>query len=175
VTGVPLGSLEPTFLQAASYEGHSSVASLPLAPFTWSGSLGPNSSLKWSFDYAFTGIAYSGYGCCEFMEGWIGAHVQLLDAPFSYPQYYLQEVFFFHGDNSMEPGPVVKSESGSLGTTIESFPRAIDFDISMRAALVVDGLAVEPTLPVPEPGTWALMLAGVAALVGRVHRARRKP
>ena len=41
---------------------------------------------------------------------------------------------------------------------------------SQKAYMSIDGISVQAAQPVPEPGTWALMALGLAAVAGAARR-----
>lgn len=167
ITGLTPGSPWPTYVdRAASYTGYPNQRTSPVHT-EWNFELGPNSALSWSFNYEFVTTIYEGYGQLEWVESFLGAGSTALGN-----NNYQRDIFVLEisDDQATEQRRLTTIESGTLGTTVLGLPDMTNpgsLSILIGALDVQQGLAVEPLSPIPEPSTWAFMLAGVAALIGR--------
>lgn len=169
VTGVPLDSGPLSFeSRAASYTDFVHDSPLPEVPAsqTWNGVIGPNSALRFSFQYNVQSIVYPGFGEDEYTDVWLAAGT-FPDSAFG--QWQIMEVVNTHGTM---PGDTVKrqdvwTEEGQFDSTFFGQPSdSFDFTISWGLnPLTAYGLDVEPTISaVPEPSTWAMLLLGLAGI-----------
>lgn len=171
ITGLTPGSPWPTFVDRfASYTGYPNVRTTPFYT-EWQFELGPNSALSWSFNYEYVTTIYEGYGQQEWIEGYLAAGSLALPTA-SDGNYYGREIFIFEASNNQatEQRRLTTVESGTIGTTVlglADMPNPGDVHIMISQSDIQQGLAVEPLSPIPEPGTWAFMLTGAAALIGR--------
>ena len=178
VTGIPLGSPWPTYVnRAASYTGYPNESQIG-GTTQWDFELGPNSALAWSIDYRYEATLYQGYGTDEWVEGWFGVGSAGADsqAIFDRPFYaFAAGAQFPSGDplprqrlTFVESDTLSAMTPGLSGQASSGFFNATGFMVQVN-----DGLLVEPVSAVPEPGTWAFMLAGLAALIGGCRLGRR--
>jgi len=175
VTGLTPGSPWPTYVdRAASYTGYPNEKNTPTHT-VWEFELGPNSALSWSFNYEFVTTLYQGYGELEWVESFLGVASQA----FASGHNYGRDIFVLHitNDQATQPQRLTFVEADTLGATVPGLPdMAVSgfVDIFISGLDVQQGLAVEPMSPIPEPSTWAFMLAGAAALIGRSRFFARK-
>ena len=121
---------------------------------------------------ASTTTIYEGYGQLEWIEGYLAAGSLALPTAGDEGNYYGREIFILEisDDHATDQRRLTTDESGTIGTTVlglADMPNPGDVHIMISQSDIQQGLAVEPLSPIPEPSTWAFMLAGFAALVGR--------
>lgn len=178
VTGVPLDLGRLSFeSHAASYTDFVHDSPLPEVPFSqiWNGVIGPNSALRFSFQYNVQSIVYHGFGVDEYTDVWLAA-ATVPDIRFQ--QWQSMEVISAHGavfDETVK-WKDVWTDAGQFDSTIFGVPsQSFDFAVELGLnPLTAQGLNVEPTISaVPEPSTWAMLLLGLAG-IGAVGARRKK-
>lgn len=178
VTGIPLGSPWPTYVnRTASYIGYPNETQIG-ATTQWDFELGPNSALQWSVHYRYEATLYQGYGTDEWVEGWfgIGSAGAYGQAVFDFPFYAFAAGAQYPSGDPLPRKRLTFVDSDTFGATAEGLPDEVTSGFFIATGFVVqvnEGLLVEPVSAVPEPSTWAFMIGGLAVLIGSCRRRGR--